>query len=175
MVAPAPGEFFLVAQDLLDCASAALATTAAGVPDRVCMYPGQEPTWDNCDCGLLAVHVPRNYASESFPDQKVRGTFRPGACGTPWTVAEYVVTVLRCTPANDDQGNPPSCEALAQSMETQLADRQAVLWGVLCCLGERPYLLGEQLALGDNGACAGSELHVFVPFSNCHPCPPEGF
>ena len=170
-IAPAAGEFLLVAQELLDCAETALGTTAAGIPPRVCLYPGAEPTWDACDCGMLAIHVPRNYLSASFPDVKVRPPFRPKECQIPFTVVEYVVTVLRCVPGNDDSGRPPSCDRLNASMATQLDDRQAVLWGVQCCLDSRLHMIGDQLAVGEQGGCAGSELHVFVAFANCEPCP----
>jgi hypothetical protein len=170
-VAPQPGEFFLVGEALLDCVTTALAATAAGAPQRVSWYVGAEATWDSCDCGLLALHVPRTYQSETFPDQKLRPPFRMGQCTTPYTVAEYVVTVVRCVPSNNDQGDPPPAGAMALAMATDLDDRQAVLWGVQCCLAERLHMLGDQLAVGESGACAGSELHVFVPFSNCQGCP----
>ena len=174
MSAPADGEFLLVAQELLDCAALALDTTAAGRPPRICLYPGAEPTWDACDCGMLALHVPRNYPSDRFPDQKVAPPFKPGAgCSIPFTVVEYVVTVLRCVPGNDND-RPPSCDRLNASMATQLDDRQAVLWGVQCCLESRTHMISDQLAVGEQGGCAGSELHVFVAFSNCKPCP-DGF
>lgn len=170
-VAPQPGEMLLVGQELLDCATTALALTAAGAPQRVAMYTGIEVTWEHCDCGVLGLHIPRSYPSDAFPDQKVRGPFKTGeGCGAPFTVVEYVLTVLRCVPTGDG-ARPPTPGALALAMATDLDDRQAVLWGTKCCLAARLHHIGDQLAVGEGGACAGSELHVFVAFSNCQGCP----
>ena len=167
--APQPGDMYLTGRSLLDCAATALGTTAAGTPPRVCFVVGAELPWDNCQCGSLTVHVPRSYPSEHFPDAKVVGPFKD--CTTPFTVVEYVLTVLRCVPQSDDAGNPPSCDAVELAAATDMDDRTAVLWGTQCCLQQRMHMVGDQLGLGESGTCAGSELHVFVPLSNCWPCP----
>lgn len=169
-VAPAAGEFYLVAQDLLDCNATALGSTAAGAPERRCIYTGSELAWDACDCGTLSVHVPRTYLSETFPDIKLRPPFK-GDCQIPFTVVEYVITILRCVPGMGPNAAPPACSELNLAAATDLDDRQAVLFGTRCCLAARMHMIGEQLAVGEQGQCAGSELHVFVPFSNCVACP----
>ena len=174
-LAPEPGAYFEVGEQLLECVATALAGTLAGVPDRVCWYPGAESTWDSCPCGLLALHVPRSFPSDTFPNQKVAPPFKAAeGCGSPFTVVEYVLTVLRCVPTGDGE-RPPSCTALAQAMAQDLDDRQAVLFGVKCCLAQRLHAIGDQLAVGESGQCAGSELHVLVAFSNCVACPPGVF
>lgn len=164
------------ASAILDCVHATLAETDAGAPARRCVVPGSEVAWDECECGgQLTVHVLRTYPSDSFPLLKISGPFT-GPCQAVYTVAEYVVTVLRCTPTLHDNGDPPTCAELSAAAHTDQQDRWAVRRGVSCCFANddprvlRPMLLQEQLAVGALGACAGSEQHVFVGHPNCLDC-----
>lgn len=162
-----PGRLTNTGLELLDCVQAGLALTAAGAPPRACLYPGGDPPWDACECGSTTIYVPRTYQSESFPDIKTRTK----NCLPNFTVAEYVVRVLRCDPAPQDNGQPPTCTTMNLAAAVDLDDRQAVLQAIKCCLGSNLYLFGDQLGVGGQGLCVGSETSVLVPFSNCRPCP----
>lgn len=159
---------FTKADEILQCVRKALAETEAGAPPRACVVPGAELLWDDCDCGLLAVTTLRAYPSDSFPVLKQTGPFN--RCNAALTVVEYVVTVLRCVPMSDDNGHPPPCEDLTEASIRDLEDRWAVQRGVRCCLDGTMHLIQEQLAIGEQGRCAGSELHVFVALPNCEAC-----
>ncbi len=155
-----------VANQLLECAAGQLAETPSGAPDRQCVVYGSELIWDECDCGLLAVHVPQIFFSETFPNIRLASS----NCNSPFVVAEYVVSILRCVPQPDANGNPPDCPKVSAAAHIDFTDRWAVWRGVACCLGSRLHLVQQQLAIGEAGACAGSQLHVLVASSNCVDC-----
>lgn len=160
---------------LLQCVSAQLAETTAGSPARALVIPGAQVAWDVCECGQLTVHLRTMYPSDSFPAQKLSAPFEkcdPAA----WSVAEFVVTILRCVPVQDNRGNPPAAAELHAAALTDQIDRWAVRRGVTCCFEDEdpraptPRLLQEQLAVGAEGRCMGSELHVLVGLRNCEAC-----
>jgi hypothetical protein len=162
------------ANDLLMCVSAELAALDAGAPARSFVAPGAEIAWDDCQCGQLTVHVLRAYPSDSFPILKQDGPFT--RCAPKLTVVEFVVTILRCVTVQGDQGQAPPAAKLAEDAITDQLDRAAVRRGVVCCLTadnpllQRSYLIQEQLAVGSEGECMGSELHLFVGLPNCRDC-----
>lgn len=169
---------FDMAERLLNCVGAALAATTSGAPARSLVSPGAEIAWDDCECGQLSVHMLRTYPADSFPALKQTGPFV--RCEAKLTVAEYVVTILRCVPVSHDDGSPPTAAALTAASRIDHEDRWAVRRGVGCCfanddpLAATQYLIQEQLAVGSEGQCMGSELHVFVAFPNCLPCTDGG-
>lgn len=166
---------FNLAGKLLACVHETLAATVGGAPARACVVGGAEIAWDECDCGgQLTVSMLRTYPSDSFPILKQTGPFN--RCDAKLTVAEYVITILRCAPGSDDAGAPPTCDALTSAGRVDHEDRWAIRRGVACCReNDAPesasfWLVQEQLAIGAMGFCQGSELHLFVGFPNCDPC-----
>jgi hypothetical protein len=162
------------ANALLLCVSAELAGLEAGAPARSLVSPGAEIAWDDCQCGQLTVHVLRAFPSDKFPILKLDGPFT--RCAPKLTVVEFVVTILRCVPVQDDQGRAPAAAKLHAAALTDQLDRAAVRRGIVCCLtAEDPrrqlnFLMQEQLAIGSEGECMGSEQHVFVGLPNCLDC-----
>lgn len=163
-----------MANRLLLCVSERLAATPDGAPARSMVIPGAQVAWDQCQCGQLTVHTRTAYPSDNFPAQKLTGSF--DKCPATWLVVEYVITVLRCVPVQDNRGNPPAPDALHAAAERDLLDRHAVRRGVTCCFADEnpalrtPRLQQEQLAVGVEGQCMGSELHVLVALRNCEDC-----
>lgn len=173
------GRVYDLAVHLLECVQSQLAT---GAPTRSCVVPGQEVAWDNCCAGevggQLTVNVARVYPSRNFPDID-QG--RPSNCVTPYMVVQYNVTILRCSPAQNERGRPPSCGALAENTELTLRDLEQVRLGAACCLLDedsvttllmQPYVwvFGDQTTLGPEGGCAGSQLIIFVGIPPCYEC-----
>lgn len=171
---PLPAFMFDMASKLLVCVSAQLAETEAGSPAWTAVIPGEEVAWDSCHCGQLSVHVLRAFPSDHFPIPKTDPPF--SNCQAQQTVVEYVVTILRCVPVQDDAGIPPPAAKLTEAAQVDFMDRWAVMRGVMCCFDQFDVssapmrLINEQLAVGNQGGCAGSELHVFVGFNNCDAC-----
>lgn len=162
------------ANQLLECVSVELAALEAGSPPRAFVAPGAAIAWDDCQCGQLTVHVVRLYPSDTFPTPKQTGPY--SRCAPRMTVGEFVVTILRCVPVQGDRGESPSAVALHGAALTDQRDRAAVRRGVVCCLtpddprAARNFLMQEQLAVGSEGECMGSELHVLVGMPNCLDC-----
>lgn len=173
------GRIYDLATHLLECVATQLGASA---PSRACVVPGQQVAWDNC-CygetgGQLTVNVARVYPSRNFPDID-QG--RPSNCITPYMVVQYNVTILRCSPVQNERGKPPDCTLLAANAELTLRDLETVRLGVACCLADeddigqllmQPYewVLGDQVTLGPEGGCAGSALIAFVGIPPCYEC-----
>jgi hypothetical protein len=157
-----------IAAALLECARAQLEQTSAGVPDRVCVVPGAELAWDDCECGQLTVHITQQYSSKIFPAQDSSPMQR---CGTGYIVVVYVVTILRCIPVGDEQG-PPSCTELDAAAQDQAEDARAVWDAVICCFSEDAdyeFTVLNQAFVGPSGFCGGSALTIAVGLSDTEP------
>lgn len=151
------------------CVVDALEQTPAGAPDRQCLLvPTFQIPWDNCDCGgQVALAIQQVYGSDTFPVPFAK-TWQP--CGPHWSVTQAIVSVTRCVPAIDDQGNPPPCPDELAAAITLENDRTAVRQALACCLRELktalPPLIGDwamlpSITVGESGACAGVET-VFL-------------
>lgn len=186
-----PTGLYDLAQMILACVCAELEATAGlidgqpGCPSRSCVVPGTV-AWDGCDgacdgsgsCGQLSVSIARTYPSTTFPveDRTVQGL--KGCTPPPTTAAEFVITLLRCTPVLDENGCPPPCEDLDASARVLYTDMATVANALVCCLpGTAPrgrrFLLGQSRTLGPEGGCAGVEQRVTVALAGCYTCPSQ--
>lgn len=173
-------DLFTWADRLLQCSAAMLdAETDAGAPARQAVAVGSDLVWDECECGLLAVQTVRIFLSDNFPVVKQAGPFN--RChGAIFTVVQYHVSILRCVAQPRGNEEAPSAADMTNDSMIDLEDRWAIRRGVECCLADEAdtnpgtapqYLLGEQIALGEGGKCAGSQLAVLVALKNCLECP----
>lgn len=175
-----------MAADILACVCAALEQAAAeddtgclpGCPTRACVVPGR-PAWDSCgqeDCGdevggQLTVHLVGLRPAPTTGDA-TRVAMAAAGCGPPpRTVAELVVTLLRCAPVPDDTGCPPDCEEMDAAARVVHADAVTVWSALTCCLPEITHSrrgtprwelpAGPQI-VGPQGGCVGVEQRVLV-------------
>lgn len=156
------GALFAAKVGILEAVRFQLALTDAGVPGRVCVLPGLEIAWDDCECGQLSVHHKALWPSQKFPQPLTEQS----NCNAPWWVAEIVVTVLRCVPETDDE-SPPPCDELQATAERFDADAEAMQRGVICAMRNSTYQLGIHVPTQTEGLCGGSELPVAVGFKRC--------
>jgi len=140
---------------------------------RRCVVPG-EIAWDNCQCGQLAISEVRRYPSREFPLEEIDHS---AECGEPYLVVELVVSLTRCIPTVDANGNPPTCDALNTAARQLTRDKRLIRSAVMCCLTEiydapgsvlMGFEIGQHLSVGPAGLCGGSELTVLLGFAN--PC-----
>jgi hypothetical protein len=159
-----------------ECIYDALGQTPAGAPTRYCkLVPSSTIPWDNCDCGgQLALAITQVYGAATFPQPFTGGTWAD--CKPRWWVAQVLVSVTRCHAAIDDQGRPPSCDAVFADAVILEHDRQAVRQAIACCLSEvfdnqQPTLgawaLGPSLTLPELGGCGGSETTFWIGVNAC--------
>lgn len=176
-------------QMLLDCVCAQLDAVADEVPDYPgcppCVYPtAGEPVHDSCcDCGgQLNTWIERIYPYTSFPTQDDGVLGRGfGQCGMPPGLAvDMVVSVLRCAPTYDDNGEPPSLEEMTQNARLVAVDLQAVSTAVPCCLDDlvlpgwrRPskYLLTGSTINTPEGGCVSTDVRVTIDLGRPCGCP----
>jgi len=160
-------------QELLDCCCSALEKTACGCPGRAFVSAGAVAHDDCCACdGQLWVGVERVFAYDRFPAPAGMLTCLPPLA------ADIVIGVIRCAPTVDDNGNPPTVDALNASSAQVYEDAYAVMNGVLCCLAPtskaRPAVIGNQRPVGPAGGCVGTELRLTValvdPPPGCEAC-----
>jgi hypothetical protein len=177
-----PGAFALVAARLVAGIQERLDPPAG----RAGLVPGAEIAWDACDCdGQLAVAIGPVYPSVAFPTPAT-GRDAPGGrspCDVPLQVATLTVQLARCVPGPDDQGNPPTDEALTQAA-TDLEHDRWTSWQAVRCVLDGLKRLGDQpgdgiddwhwtdtTTLGPTGGCAAIEHHLLVALlTDCRDC-----
>lgn len=125
-----------------------------------------EIAWDDCQCGQLVVAEARRFGSRDFPLEEVD---HQAECGEPWLVVVYTLSLVRCVPVPDGNGNAPSIADLTVAAAQQSEDMSKIRWAVMCCLDTAydsheviAFALGAQEVVGPQGGCAGSELTVQV-------------
>lgn len=156
--------YYDVAVEILSAARDGLATTPAGIPDRVGVVDGRI-AFDHCECGLLAVAMDRAYLTDLFPAEQAAVT----NCNVAYTAVDYSVQVLRCAPSPPDGQLAPSVRALDESAQVVLRDAYELLEKVTCRLAElrdteqiADFLTRPLVAVGPEGGCVGSLLQVTV-------------
>lgn len=138
---------------------------AAGCGDvnRFCPLVPGEIAWDECDCGQLAQTITEIYPSTNFPLQAVDD--RRTACGPQMSVVNVTLSLTRCVPGPNDNGSPPTCDALLAASVITECDRQAARKAVACYLMElretyqiHEFVIGSAVSVGPQGGCSGIEL-----------------
>lgn len=134
---------------------------------RAGQVPG-EIAWDSCTCaGTLAVTVPRIFRSESFPEE----TEAPVgvSCQAPYEVAEYTVSIIRCSPVPTGQEQAPTVAELDNTAGLLLQDMtetMAALHFYLCGLKRddeiTDFMVTPAESAGPEGACVGFNLRVRI-------------
>lgn len=160
-----PGALYALKAGVLEEVRSRLAATEEGEPGRVCVVPGAEVAWDECECGQLTVHHRNVYPSKHFPtayEEKPWTKCEPGL----WVV-ELVVTVVRCAPDPGPDDTPPSCESLDKTARIQDTDVEAMQLGVLCAVAGTFHQMLNHVTVGPGGLCVGSALTVLVGLPNC--------
>lgn len=159
-----------------EVAEAILACAADVVTDvnRICVVPG-EIAWDECECGQLVISEVDTFPSSDFPLDEVN---RTAECGEPWHVVQYTLSLTKCVPVPDSNGNAPTCAQLAAAAAILSQDKRSVRRAVFCCLqalydemdSNNPQIeafqLGHSVTIGPEGQCAGHELTIWVGWTN---------
>jgi hypothetical protein len=152
---------FVVVTGVGECVRPELAATTEGAPDRVCLLVPGQIVWDDCHCGQFAQTITTTNVSRNPPQPAAD----MGQCQTPYLVVNVISSIVRCVPTSDDGGGPPTCADLLAAARQLEEDKAAVRRGVTRCLCNLlstdtvlGFSVGEQTAVGEQGACAGSEL-----------------
>lgn len=157
-----------VGTTILAAVSVALSGTSAGPANRVLMYPGSAPVWDNCDCGQLALGITTHFNSR---DLVADAASVAQNCTAPARIARYSLSIVRCIPGPDINGIPPAAGDLTNAFRIQEEDAFVVWHTVQCQLTllqgyTQPGgpvigsgLMLDQTVLTAQGLCSGSELH----------------
>jgi hypothetical protein len=179
-----PSAFVLVADNLLVAVRARLAENGVDIPNRIAVVPSPIVA-DDCQCGLLAVAVPRIYGSDT-PLQDPSGGAVPAGpgAGSPYPAdeipsflnGELQVAIMRCADIPPD--GTPSAETLAAEAVQVHADAYWVQVAVSCELARLKavreiddYALGDQPFIPNQGGCQGGQYNVTVAVPAECPCP----
>lgn len=150
--------------EVLSCACNALEENSnCGCPCRMFVSVGP-PVWDDAACctdGQLAVSLDRMYPFSNFPAQ----SNAVNLCQTPLAI-DITVSLLRCYPTIDEQGNAPTHVQLGAASGELIRDLYVMTVGLLCCLASKGrqqkfVYLGSRLS-GPQGGCAGAEARFTV-------------
>lgn len=156
-------------------------------PARICRNAAGIVGWNNCcgcndgdpsaTCGQLVVSWQRDFYSNDGRDE-VNFINDDTACPENLLIgAEFIVNVMRCATAVQEDGTAPDCAVVALEARQVRLDVSAVRRGVICCLNalvESDGLMGYQLlptiAAGAGGGCIGSDTVVRLYLPNCVTC-----
>lgn len=160
--------FYTVLSALLAKVVTDLTEAGSNELGRICVVPG-EIAQDECECGQLVGAIARWYLSESFPQEQSAASDRISPCEAPYIVARMLINLTRCAPQPIGEAVAPTCEALDTAAQTYIEDAHVVLNAVTCKLESMKsaddiidFAVVEQVSVGPEGQCVGSELVVLV-------------
>jgi len=152
---------------ILSAANDELKYSIGKSPARVGLVPSAI-AWDECDtCGLLALSINRFFLTDQFPIEASTSD----ACEGGVLAADMIMQIIRCAPqpAGDGKSLAPTTDALNNSALMIIDDAKRVMCSVLEQLRSLlldndivDYMIRQQLFVGPEGACVGSELQFVV-------------
>ena len=158
---------YTVAANVLEEVRQRLASTQSGAPNRYCVVPGAI-AWDECDCGTLAVALTRSIVADAFNIDSLQ-FISATRCGAPYLIGDLILQVIRCAPNPQGSQLSVSCEDLERSAREVTIDAYESFNGVICALTEMvdmntidDFALREQVMVGPQGGCVGSEVRFSV-------------
>lgn len=164
-----------VAATVLAAVSVGLTSSSKGKPDRVLLSPGAETTWDNCQCGQLAVYTGLHFNSRSlFGDT----SNQQQNCVAVVRAVNMAVEIVRCVPISSDNGTPPKPADLTAAFMVQEEDAYIAWVNTECALVQLEkqnkiggWVLNAQTPIGPQGGCGGTRLEFVVGWwRDCVPC-----
>lgn len=161
------------------CVRDALTPPAA----RICLGAAGIVGWNNC-CpstddgpgGQLVVSWQRDfYSTNGMAEVNFGGD--DNDCGPELLGVEFVVNVMRCSKAIEQDGTAPDCAVVDAIGAQVMADRYAVRNALACCLAallDSNQIFGFQIlpttSAGAGGGCIGSDTIVRVYLPLCVNC-----
>lgn len=149
-------------------AAQTLAAVKAGLTDvpAVAYVANGLTAWDSCEvCGQLTVGPLRMFLSDEFPIEAVKTQSNSPAS---WLCVEYGVQIIRCAPGPTEQGHAPSAAQIDASAQQVFDDAWETMTAVWCALEAMlandiiDFMVRDQVFVGPEGQCVGSELHFTV-------------
>jgi hypothetical protein len=150
-----------------DANLAELTNTSGGIPARVSIVPGAI-AWDECDqCGLLAYAQVRTYLTNQLPLPAATSDGVGSMLGV-----DFITQIIRCAPDPQGTNLSPSVAALDASARIVLDDSYAIMCSTISALIAArdttftiiDFLVNQQIFVGPEGSCVGSELSYTVAF-----------
>jgi hypothetical protein len=134
-------------------------------PARVGIVPGAI-AWDECDqCGLLALSSTRNYLTDEFPIEVATTFQKQGA----FLGIDLAIQLIRCAPTPQGTATAPSEQALDETAKLINDDAWSVMCATTTVLQTMldaneliDYMVRQQIFMGPEGACVGSELQAAI-------------
>jgi hypothetical protein len=145
-----------------------LQNAIGGLPGSAYLVSGAI-AWDNCSeskCGMLALGPARYYLSDNFPVEAVSSDIcSEGAI----LIADMLMPIIRCAPQPQGLDTAPSPKAMTNSALIVMDDAFHVMCGALEILRTLftnndivGYNIRQQVFVGPEGACVGSELQFSI-------------
>lgn len=133
------------------------------VTPKVCfcgVVPGDQVAMDytgDCTdaCGMAWVRLVAAYPSTIIG----QATTTPGNCGSMLGL-DVEIGVVRCVQGLNEDGDPPSPEALLEASLWQWEDMATIRRAILCCTGSKDFLLSQYAPFGPMGGLVGGTWTV---------------
>jgi hypothetical protein len=157
-----------------------------GCPCRAYVSPSA-PVFDDCcssDCGneqhgQLTVYINDVFPSDNFPTPS--NSILP--CKAAVHVVSLVITVARCVPTVNEQGQPPPAEAIEAAAQIGAIDMWTVITALQCCVtADLPLNKSKRrvqiasagtASVPESGGCAAIEIRALVEAGVVCGCPAE--
>lgn len=152
-------------------------------PARDCRGAAGIIGWNGC-CpsveggpgGQLVVSWQRDFYSNDGRGE-VNFVGDDGVCAPMLLGSDFVVNVMRCSPAIEADGTAPNCDVVDAVGAQVMLDRYAVRNALACCLGallQSGEIMGFQIlattSAGAGGGCIGSDTVVRIYLPLCVNC-----
>lgn len=160
-MAPSPDRWYVAADDVLAALVAGYVAQGVDLPDRQLVTPGL-PAWD---CDMLAVQVEREFSYSGSVAQEVIEPLTE-AVAFAMRGAQLGITLLRCVPTSDEDGNPPTAASEQAAAELILTDSQRMLNVLVAAVragdigGCNSVAFMEWVSQGPQGGLGGGLLRV---------------
>jgi hypothetical protein len=141
--------------DLCDCLCQQITASNLPEPCFCGVLPGVQVALDEIDQCALQSGMAWVRLAGMAPQAGIGiANINPIICPTPMNFT-VEVGIIRCSPTMDEQGTPPDVAEWTDAVDLQMADRQAMVRAMVCCLGTKGWTMDSYIPIGPTGGVVG--------------------
>jgi len=147
--------------ELLECLCSSVAEYGQGPVCWCGIHPGDNASWDLCECGDGSCGKAWVRLGSAFPYETFPAASLQSQCELP--VAYTVeVGIMRCMPTMELDGSAPEADVVSDVALGIAIDQAALLRAINCCQSSHIKSVEAWQPLGPLGACVGGVWTLYV-------------